>query len=161
MWIFVTVAGGAGALARYWLSRWVTTAFAGFLPLRTLVVNVVGSLLPGFGMQAMRCLISSARRMVRAVVLAGVPALSSCVGAVSRSEVLSFLEALQRPFDLQDRTWLGILILTKEVVDLMIIALYQPVTWAYASGSVVDVLASGAGAYLGWWAGSRARNVSA
>ena len=51
---------------------------------------------------------------------------------------------------------LGILILAKETVDLMIIALYEPVTWAHASGSVVDVLASVAGAGLGLWVGTRA-----
>lgn len=123
-------------------------------------------------------------------VLASLPTLASCEGVVSRSKVLSFLEAVQRPFDLQDRTWLGIpaalpahvivsallagtlarfwrpkatavllgiLILAKETVDLMIIALYEPVTWAYASGSVVDVLASVAGVCLGLWAGIRAR----
>ena len=123
-------------------------------------------------------------------VLAGLPTLASCEGVVSRSKVLSFLEAVQRPFDLQDRTWLGIpaalpahvivsallagtlawfwrpkatavflgiLILAKETVDLMIIALYEPVTWAYASGSVVDVLASIVGTCLGLWVGTRAR----
>ena len=123
-------------------------------------------------------------------VLAGLPTLASCEGVVSRSKVLSFLEAVQRPFDLQDRTWLGIpaalpahvivsallagtlawfwrpkatavllgiLILAKETVDLTIIALYEPVTWAHASGSVVDVLASVAGAGLGLWVGTRAR----
>ena len=123
-------------------------------------------------------------------ILAGLPALASCVGVVSRSGIISFLEAVQRPFDLNDRTWLGIpaellahlivsaslagalawfwrpkaaavllgiLILTKEAVDLMIIALYQPVTWASASGSVVDVLASVAGASLGLWVGTRVR----
>ena len=123
-------------------------------------------------------------------VLASLPTLASCQGAVARSRVLSFLEAIQRPFDLHDRTWLGIpaalpahviisvllagalawfwrpkaaavllgiLILAKETVDLMIIALYEPVTWIYASGSVVDVLASVAGACLGLWVGTRAR----
>ncbi len=123
-------------------------------------------------------------------VLASLPILASCQGVVSRSSVLSFLEAMQRPFDLNDRTWLGIpaalpahvivslllagalawfwrpkatavllgiLILAKETVDLMIIALYEPVTWAHASGSVVDVLASVAGAGLGLWVGTRAR----
>ena len=123
-------------------------------------------------------------------VLASLPILASCQGVVSRSTVLSFLEAVQRPFDLQDRSWLGIpaalpahivvsvllagvlawfwrpkatavllgiLILTKETVDLMIIALYEPVTWAYASGSVVDVLASVVGAGLGLWVAARAR----
>ena len=123
-------------------------------------------------------------------VLAGLPTLASCEGVVSRSKVLSFLEAVQRPFDLQDRTWLGIpaalpahvivsallagtlawfwrpkatavflgiLILAKETVDLMIIALYEPVTWAYASGSVGDVLASIVGTCLGLWVGTRAR----
>jgi CrcB protein len=53
MWIFVSVGGAAGALARYWLSGWVNTAFAGFFPFGTLVVNILGSLLLGFGMQAM------------------------------------------------------------------------------------------------------------
>ena len=123
--------------------------------------------------------------------MAGLPVLASCVGAVSRSRVLSFLEAIQRPFDLNDRTWLGvpaalpahfivsaslagalawfwrprpaaillgILILTKEAVDLMIIALYQPLTWANGLGSVVDVLASVAGVGLGLWVGNWARN---
>ncbi len=125
-----------------------------------------------------------------AAVLASLTTLASCQGVVSRSRILSFLEALQRPFDLNDRTWLGIpaalpahvlvslllagalawfwrpkatavllgiLILAKETVDLMIIALYEPVTWAYASGSVVDVLASVAGVCLGLWVGTRAR----
>ena len=123
-------------------------------------------------------------------VFASLPTLASCQGVVSRSRVLSFLEAIQRPFDLHDRTWLGIpaalpahvivsvllagalawfwrpkatavllgiLILAKETVDLMIIALYEPVTWTYASGSVLDVLASVAGACLGLWVGTRAR----
>ena len=123
-------------------------------------------------------------------VFASLPTLASCQGVVSRSRVLSFLEAIQRPFDLHDRTWLGIpaalpahvmvsvllagalawfwrpraaavllgiLILAKETVDLMIIALYEPVTWIYASGSVLDVLASVAGACLGLWVGTRAR----
>ena len=47
MWIFVTVGGAAGALARYWLSGWVTSAFTGFFPLGTLVVNVLGCLVIG------------------------------------------------------------------------------------------------------------------
>jgi hypothetical protein len=131
-----------------------------------------------------------ARRTTRAVVLISLPSLASCGVAVSRSNVLSFLEAVQRPFDLQGRVWLGfpvavvahlfvsallaaalawfwrpkpagvllgVLILSKEAVDVMIIALYEPVTWAYASGSVVDVLASAAGAYLGLWVGTRIR----
>ncbi len=125
-------------------------------------------------------------------VLAGLPTLVSCQGVVSRSRILSFLEAMQRPFDLHDRTWLGIplelpahiivsallagaivwfwsprstavllgiLILSKEIVDLMIIALYEPVTWSYASGSVVDVLASIVGTCLGLWVGTRARRT--
>jgi hypothetical protein len=52
---------------------------------------------------------------------------------------------------------LGTLILSKEAVDLMIIALYQPLTWANAFGSGVDVLASVAGASLGLWVGTRVR----
>ena len=43
MWIFVTVGGATGALARYWLSGWVNVAFAGFFPIGTPVVNVLGS----------------------------------------------------------------------------------------------------------------------
>ena len=111
--------------------------------------------------------ITLARRTATAAVLASLPTLASCERVVSQSKVLSFLEAVQRPFNLQDRTWLGIpaalpahlivsaslagalawlwrpkaagvllgiLILTKEAVDLMIIALYEPLTWAYASG---------------------------
>ena len=130
------------------------------------------------------------RWTARAAVLASLPALASCVEVVSRSGIISFLEAVQRPFDLHDRTWLGIpaalpahlivsallagavawfwkpkaaaillgiLILTKEAVDLMIIILYQPLTWAYASGSVVDVLVSVAGASLGLWVCARVR----
>jgi CrcB protein len=60
MWIFVTVGGATGALARYWLSGWVNAAIAGFFPIGTLVVNVVGSLLLGFGMQAMEAVPVSA-----------------------------------------------------------------------------------------------------
>ena len=131
-----------------------------------------------------------AHRTARTAALAGLPALASCAGVVSRTRIISFLEAVQRPFDLHDRTWLGIpaavpahfmvaaflagalawlwrpkaagvllgiLILAKEGVDLMIITLYQPLTWAYASGSIVDVLVSVAGASLGLWVGTRAR----
>jgi hypothetical protein len=134
--------------------------------------------------------ISVARRTVRAVVLVSLPALASCEAVLSRSKVLSFLEAVQGPFHLQNRTWLGIpvavlahffvaaslagalawfwrpkvagvlmgiMILGKEAVDLMIIALYEPLTRAHASGSVVDVLASVAGAYMGLWVGTRIR----
>ena len=53
MWIFVTVGGAAGALSRYWLSGWVNAAFGGVFPLGTLVVNVLGSFVLGFGLQAM------------------------------------------------------------------------------------------------------------
>ena len=132
----------------------------------------------------------SSTRTARAAAWASLLALGSCSGVASRSRVLSFLEAVQRPFDLHGRTWLGIpaslpahvivsaslagvlawlwhpkaagillgiVILGKEVVDLMIIALYQPVTWADAFGSVVDILVSVAGAGLGLWVGARAR----
>jgi len=69
MWMFVTVGGAAGALARYWLSGWVTTAFTGFFPLGTLVVNILGSLLLGFGMQAMEAFPVSAE--LRAMLTIG------------------------------------------------------------------------------------------
>lgn len=124
------------------------------------------------------------------VVLASLPALASCGGMVSRTRVLSFLEAIQRPFDLNDRSWLGIpaalsahlvvsaslagtlawfwrpkatavllgiLILTKEAVDLMIISLYQPLSRANAYGSAADIFVSIVGGCLGLWVGSRAR----
>ena len=60
MWIFITVGGATGALARYWLSGWVDVAFGGFFPIGTLVVNVLGSLLLGFGMHAMEAVPVSA-----------------------------------------------------------------------------------------------------
>ena len=60
MWIFVTVGGATGALARYWLSGWINDAFEGSFPLGTLAVNVLGSLLLGFGMQAMEAVPVSA-----------------------------------------------------------------------------------------------------
>jgi len=60
VWIFVAVGGATGALARYWLSGWVASAFSGFFPLGTLVVNVLGSFLLGFGMQAMEAVPVSA-----------------------------------------------------------------------------------------------------
>ena len=122
--------------------------------------------------------------------MASLPALASCGGMVSRTRVLSFLEAIQRPFDLNDRSWLGIpaalsahlvvsaslagtlawfwrpkatavllgiLILTKEAVDLMIISLYQPLSRANAYGSAADIFVSIVGGCLGLWVGSRAR----
>lgn len=133
------------------------------------------------------------RRVARGALLAGLPVLASCAGGPSRSRVLTLLEAVQRPFDLNDRTWLGIpaplaahfivsalltgalawfwrptsaavlvgiLILSKEGVDLMIIALYEPLSWAYASGSVVDIVTSVAGVALGAWVGARPRRRS-
>ena len=104
--------------------------------------------------------------------------------------MLSFLEAVQRPFDLGGLTLLGVpaalpahflvaallagvlarvwrpkaagilvgaMILAKEIMDLAIIALYQPVTWSYASNSVMDVLVSVAGLWLGLWVTSRVK----
>ncbi len=52
---------------------------------------------------------------------------------------------------------LGIVILAKEAVDLMIISLYEQLTWVYASGSVADVLVSCAGAGLGFWVATYTR----
>ena len=60
MWIFVTVGGATGARARYGLSGWGDETFAGFFPLGTLVVNVLGSFLLGFGMQTMEAVPVSA-----------------------------------------------------------------------------------------------------
>ena len=72
MWIFVSVGGAAGALARYWLSGWVNTAYAGFFPLGTLIVNVLGSLLLGFGLQAMEAFpVSAALRTMLGIGFLG------------------------------------------------------------------------------------------
>ena len=68
MWMLVTVGGGAGALARYWLSGWVNTAFTGFFPLGTLVVNLLGSFLLGFGMQTMEVVPVSAEVRTMATI---------------------------------------------------------------------------------------------
>lgn len=72
MWLFVTIGGAAGALARYWLSGWVQGAFAGVFPLGTLVVNVSGSFLLGFGMQSMEALpVSAAMRTMLTIGFLG------------------------------------------------------------------------------------------
>ena len=55
-------------------------------------------------------------------ILAGLPPLASCVGVVSRSGIIFFLEAVQRPFDLNDRTWLGI---PAELLVRLIVAAMQ------------------------------------
>ena len=47
------------------------------------------------------------RRSARGAILVGLPGLASC-GATSRNGFVRFLEALQRPFDLNGRTWLGV-----------------------------------------------------
>ena len=69
MWLYITVGGAAGALGRYWLSGWIQVVFAGAFPLGTLTVNVLGSLLLGFGMQAMEALPVSAA--VRTMITIG------------------------------------------------------------------------------------------
>ena len=72
MWIFVSVGGAAGALARYWLSGWVNTAYGGFFPLGTLVVNVLGSLLLGFALQALEAFpVSAALRTLLGIGFLG------------------------------------------------------------------------------------------
>ncbi len=127
----------------------------------------------------------SATLVHRVTGLAAIGAASislSCGQSVEGSTLLSFLEALQRPFDLHDVTVLGIpaelpahlllsallaaavawwwrplaaalligsLIVIKEALDLGIVALYEPVTWAYAEDSVLDVAVSMAGAVIG------------
>jgi len=72
MWLYVTVGGAAGALGRYWLAGWIQAAFAGAFPLGTLTVNVVGSFLLGFGMQAMETLpVSAAMRTMLTIGFLG------------------------------------------------------------------------------------------
>ena len=56
----MTVGGATGALSRYWLSGWIDDAFEGSFPFGTLAVNVLGSLLLGFAMQAMEAVPVSA-----------------------------------------------------------------------------------------------------
>lgn len=56
MWVFVTVGGAAGALARYLVSGWVQGASAGVFPVGTLAVNLSGSFLLGFLMRSMEAL---------------------------------------------------------------------------------------------------------
>ena len=60
MWLYVAVGGAAGALGRYWISAWIRAAFDGAFPLGTFIVNIVGSFLIGFGLQAMEILLVSA-----------------------------------------------------------------------------------------------------
>lgn len=46
-WILVAVGGAVGAVSRYWLSGWVSTATGGTFPWGTVAVNVLGSFLLG------------------------------------------------------------------------------------------------------------------
>ncbi len=72
MWLYVAVGGAAGALGRYWLTGWIHAVFAGVFPLGTLTVNVVGSFLLGFGMQAMEALpVSAAMRTMLTIGFLG------------------------------------------------------------------------------------------
>lgn len=128
--------------------------------------------------------------MARLAATATAVLVASCARSTESARVRSFLEAVQSPFDLGDRTLLGVpaqplahlfvaailvaalawwwrpraagvlagvLIVGKEVVDLSIIALYQPVTWTYASDSVWDIGLSLVGGAVGLWAALRAR----
>ncbi|RMH21575.1 MAG: fluoride efflux transporter CrcB [Gemmatimonadetes bacterium] len=56
MWIYVTLGGAFGALARYAVSGWVQDTVHSTFPWGTLVVNLTGSFLLGFGMRAMEAL---------------------------------------------------------------------------------------------------------
>ena len=131
-------------------------------------------------------------RILRSATIGAAAVLLSCGRSVERSTVISFLEAVQRPFDLHDVTVLGIpaelpahlllsallaavlawlwrprgaclligaLIVVKEAVDLGIVALYEPLTWAYASDSVLDVVVSAAGVGIGLLAAILARRT--
>ena len=72
MWLYVTIGGAAGALGRYWLAGWIQTAWASAFPLGTLTVNVVGSFLLGFVMQATETLpVSEAMRTMLTIGLLG------------------------------------------------------------------------------------------
>ena len=124
----------------------------------------------------------SENRVSRSATICAAAVLLSCQRSVERSTVISFLEAVQRPFDLHDVTVLGIpaelpahlllsallaavlarlwrprgaclligaLIVGKEALDLAIITLYEPLTWTYASDSVLDVAVSIGGVGIG------------
>ncbi len=121
-------------------------------------------------------------RILRSTTIGAALVFLSCGRSVERSTVISFLEAVQRPFDLHDVTVLGIpaelpahlllsallaavlawlwrprwafvligaLIVVKEVWDLAIVTLYEPLTWTYMSDSVQDVAVSIAGVGIG------------
>jgi CrcB protein len=49
-YVIVTLGGGIGALARYWLSTWVLGALGAVFPWGTLAVNVIGSFIIGLVM---------------------------------------------------------------------------------------------------------------
>lgn len=46
-WLALGLAGGAGTLARYWLSGWVARHYGESFPAGTMAVNLVGCLLIG------------------------------------------------------------------------------------------------------------------
>ncbi len=50
--LLIAGAGALGALARYGVSLWAVSAFGGRFPFGTLLVNVVGSLMLGFLLEA-------------------------------------------------------------------------------------------------------------
>ena len=124
----------------------------------------------------------SENRILRPAAIGAALVFLSCGRSVERSTVISFLEAVQRPFDIHDVTVLGIpaelpahlllsallaavlawlwrprwafvlvgaLIVVKEVWDLAIVTLYEPLTWTYMSDSVQDVAVSIAGVGIG------------
>lgn len=68
--IYIGLAGGAGALLRYWLSEWTARRFGETFPAGTLVVNLLGCFFAGllFHLMFDRYLVSPT---VRTVVLIG------------------------------------------------------------------------------------------
>ncbi|MCB1152625.1 CrcB family protein [bacterium] len=48
LYVYIALAGAAGALARFGVGKWAYTAFEGKLAMSTLIVNVVGSFILAF-----------------------------------------------------------------------------------------------------------------
>ncbi|MEJ2187684.1 MAG: fluoride efflux transporter CrcB [Gemmatimonadota bacterium] len=67
--LYIAVGGAMGAVARYGLGGWVQARTGSSFPWGTLVVNVLGALLIGFGLRYLEAVRLSSE--VRALVLVG------------------------------------------------------------------------------------------
>ena len=67
--LFIAAGGAFGAVSRYGVSTWVQSAMGGAFPWGTMTVNLVGSLLLGFGLVWMHASVTSEE--VRQLVTVG------------------------------------------------------------------------------------------